>query len=132
MLAGKNKAPKEVKIGSFTKGCSPTIPGKINGTPAAITIDTGAEVSIIRRGLVRAKDLATSSETIKLKTVTGELAPIMGQTEVEIYIGQLKIRHRALVAGIEVDFILGIDLISRHGLTVDPGLRPSNEEFVLN
>ena len=135
MLAGVNKAPKEVKIGSFIRGSSPTIPGKINGTPAAITIDTGAEVSIIRRGLVRAKDLATSSETIRLKTVTGESAPIMGQAEVEIYIGQLKIRHRALVAGIEDDFILGMDLISRHGLTVDPVekvLRLGNEEFILN
>ena len=63
---------------------------------------------------MRAKDLATSSETIRLKTVTGESAPIMGQAEVEIYIGPLKIRYRALVAGIEDDFILGMDLISRH------------------
>ena len=81
VLAGVNKAPKEVKIESFIRGSSPTIPGKINGTPAAITIDSGAEVSIIRRGLVRAEDLATSSERIRLKTVTGEPAPIMGQAE---------------------------------------------------
>ncbi|KAJ3651553.1 hypothetical protein Zmor_017585 [Zophobas morio] len=105
VLAGVNKAPKEVKIASFVRGSSPTIPGKINGTPAAITIDTGAE-------------------KIRLKTVTGESAPIMGQAEVEIYIGQLKIRYRALVAGIEDDFILGMDLISRHGLTVDPVEKP--------
>ena len=32
VLAGKTKDPREVKIGSFTKGSSPTIPGKINGT----------------------------------------------------------------------------------------------------
>ncbi|XP_063933413.1 uncharacterized protein LOC135145226 [Zophobas morio] len=59
----------------------------------------------------------------------------MDQAEVEIYIGQLKIRHRALVAGIEDDFILGMDLISRHGLTVDPVekvLHLGNEEFILN
>ena len=75
VLADKNKDPREVKIGSSIRGSSPTILGKINGTPVAVTIDTGAEVSIIRRGLVRAKDLATSSETIKLKTVTGRSAP---------------------------------------------------------
>ena len=45
VLAGVNKAPKEVKIGSFIRGSSPTIPGKINGTPTAITIDAGAEDS---------------------------------------------------------------------------------------
>ncbi|KAJ3655627.1 hypothetical protein Zmor_014748 [Zophobas morio] len=59
----------------------------------------------------------------------------MGQAEVEIYIGQLKIRDRALVAGIEDDFILGMDLISRHGLTVDPVEKVlcfRNEEFILN
>ncbi|KAJ3659195.1 hypothetical protein Zmor_010896 [Zophobas morio] len=111
------------------------MPGKINGTPIAITIDTSAEVSIIRLALVTAKVLATSSETIRLNTVSGESAPIMGQAEVEIDIGQLKISHRALVAGMEDDFILGMDLISRHGLTVDPVekvLRLGNEEFTLN
>ena len=63
-----------MKIGSFIRGSSLTIPGKINGTSAVITIDAGVGVSIIRPGLVRAKDLATSSETIRLKTVTGESA----------------------------------------------------------
>ena len=44
----------------------------------------------------------------------------MGEADVEIYIGQLKIKHRALVANIEDDFILAVDLISHHDLTVDP------------
>ena len=30
-LAGKNKTPREMKMGSFTRGCNPT--GKINGSP---------------------------------------------------------------------------------------------------
>ena len=135
VLAGKNKAPREVKIGSFTKGSSPTIPGKINGNCVAITIDTGAEVSILRRGLLRAKDLRTIPETIRLKTVTGESTPVMGETEAEICIGQLKKKHRSLVTNIEDDFILGMDLISCYGLRVDPlekVLRLGNEEFILN
>ena len=64
----------------------------------AITIDTGTEISILRKGLLIAKDLRTIPETIRLKTVTGESTPIMGEAEVEICIGQLKIKHRALVA----------------------------------
>ncbi|KAJ3643353.1 hypothetical protein Zmor_026070 [Zophobas morio] len=59
LLAGKNKVPREVKIGSLTKGSSPTIPGNIDENCVTITIDTGAEVSILRRGFLRAKDLRT-------------------------------------------------------------------------
>ena len=51
-----------------------------------ITIDTGAEVSILRRGILRAKDLRPMPETIRLKTVTGESTPIMGESEVKICI----------------------------------------------
>ena len=53
-----------MKIRSFTRGSGTTIPGKINGTPAAIIIDTGAEVSIVRKGLVRTEDVETIPETI--------------------------------------------------------------------
>ena len=59
----------------------------------------------------------------------------MGETEVEICIGQLKIKYRVLVANIEDNFILEIDLISCHGLTVDSVekvLCLGNEEFFLN
>ena len=59
----------------------------------------------------------------------------MGEASVDIRISQLRIRHRALVASMEDDFILGMDLISRHGLTIDPVrkvLRFGNEEFKLN
>ena len=43
-LAGENKVPREVKVGNFIRGSSPTIPGKIEDkTPAVTTIDTGAD-----------------------------------------------------------------------------------------
>ena len=51
VLAGKNKTPREVKIGSFTKDSSSTAPGKINASCVSITIDIGTEVSILCRGL---------------------------------------------------------------------------------
>ncbi|KAJ3662413.1 hypothetical protein Zmor_006763 [Zophobas morio] len=100
-----------------------------------MTIDTGAEVSIVRKGLVRAEDVEPTPETIRLKIVTEESTPIMGKASVEICIGQLRIRHRALVASMGHDFILGMDLISRLGLTIDPVkevLRLGNGEFKLN
>ena len=117
------------------RGSGSTIPGKINETPAAIIIDTGAEVSIVGRGLVRAEDVETIPEMVRLKTITGESTPIMGEAWVEICIGQLRIRHRALVASTEDDFIVEMDLISRRKLTIDQMrevLRLGNEEFKLN
>ena len=84
---------------------------------------------------MRAEDVEHTPETIRLKIVTGESTSIIGEVEVEICVGQLRIRHRALVANMEDDFILGMDLISRHGLTIDPVkkvLRLGNEEFELN
>ena len=68
-FAGENMVASEVKIRSFTRGSGSTIPGKIYENPAAITIDTGAEVSIVRKGLVRAEDVEPIPETVKLKTV---------------------------------------------------------------
>ena len=56
-FAGENKVTSEVKIRNFIRGSSSTVPGKINGTPAAIIIDTSAEVSIVRKGFVRAEDV---------------------------------------------------------------------------
>ena len=41
--------------------------GKNNRTSAAVTINTGTGVSILRKGLLRAKDLRTIPKTIRLK-----------------------------------------------------------------
>ena len=122
-FTGENKTASEVKIRNFPRGSGSTIPGKIYQNPTAITFDTGAEVSIVRKGLVRAEEVETIPESIRLKIVTGESTSIM-----------LRVRHRALVV-IEDDFIFGMDLVRRHRLTSDPVrevLRLGNEEFKLN
>ncbi|KAJ3643387.1 hypothetical protein Zmor_026101 [Zophobas morio] len=54
-FAGENKATSEMKIRSFT-------------------IETGAAVSIVRKGLARAEDVEPIPETIRMTTVTGSWA----------------------------------------------------------
>ena len=84
---------------------------------------------------MKAEVLGPIPKTIRLKSVTEESTPIMGEAWVEIGIGQLRIRHRDLVASMEDDFILGMGLISHHGLTIHRMteiLRLGNEEFKLN
>ena len=59
----------------------------------------------------------------------------MGEADVEIYNGQLKIKHRTLVANTEYVFILKMDLINSHELTVNPVekiLHLANEKCILN
>ena len=60
------------------------------------------------------------------------MQPTIGEASVEICIGQVR---SSLIASIEDDFILVIDLISGDGLTTDPvkeALRLGNKEFKLN
>ena len=51
----------------------------------------------------------------------------IGEASAEIGIGQLRIRHRTVVASMEDDFILGVNLITRHGLTAESMVQPQEE-----
>ncbi|KAJ3645617.1 hypothetical protein Zmor_023259 [Zophobas morio] len=113
---------------------SPTISGKINGRESKIIIDTGAEVSLARRSRLQNCQIKSVYTATNVKTVTGETTPVLGTAVVNVELGRLRIRHEVLVAEIADDFILGMDLISRYGLMIDPEqkiLRFGAEEFVL-
>nr|WP_253310135.1 reverse transcriptase domain-containing protein [Rickettsia endosymbiont of Ceutorhynchus assimilis] len=99
-----------------------------------ITFDTGAEVSIIKRTLVKSRAIQPLTRNLSLRTVTGESAAVQGEAMVELTFGSTTFRHRTLVADIEDDFILGMDLIGQHGFSFDPSmniLKFGNEEIVL-
>lgn len=98
------------------------------------TVDTGAVISLVRRDIVHGV-IQPSSEKILLRTVTGDAAPVLGECDVKMELGKLKFKHRVLVANIEDDFIMGMDLISQHGLTFDPTqrlLKLGSQSFVLS
>ena len=46
-----------------------------------------------------------------LHTVTVDSAPVHGETDINITLGSTKINHRTMIADIEEDFILGMDVI---------------------
>lgn len=104
----------------------------VNGKKTQVTVDTGAMVSIIKKNI--APTVRPLMEKVLLRTVTGETSPAIGEAEVEVELGQLRIRHRVLVADIDDDFIMGMDLIGKYGLAYDPEeriLKIGNESFVL-
>ncbi|UYV63768.1 K02A2.6-like [Cordylochernes scorpioides] len=67
--------------------------------------------------------------------VTGDTSPILGGLDVEICLGGIRFNHRVLVAEIDDEFILGMDILRRQDFTFDPTqavLTLGSESFVLS
>jgi len=112
-----------------------TIDGKINGRQVTITVDTGAAVSLVKTAVAKGFCVRPLSGNVVLRTVTGETANVQGEADIELQLGRITLRHTTLVADIEDDFILGMDLIRQHGFSVDNKLnilKFANQEFILS
>ncbi|UYV62133.1 K02A2.6-like, partial [Cordylochernes scorpioides] len=106
----------------------------VNSKKIKATVDTGAMVSLIRKDALRTAPRPLHRKMM-LRTVTGDTAPIEGELDVDIRLGGTRFDHRVLVADIEDEFILGMDIIREHGFTFDPTqgiLRLGDESFVLS
>ncbi|KAJ8957289.1 hypothetical protein NQ318_007853 [Aromia moschata] len=71
----------------------------------------------------------------RLRTATGDPATIRGETNVTIVIGNVSFEHRALVAEIEDELILGMDIMNTKGFELDfknNVLKINGEEIVLH
>ncbi|UYV74060.1 K02A2.6-like [Cordylochernes scorpioides] len=98
------------------------------------TVDTGAMVSLIKKDVMRSAPTPLR-RGMMLKTVTGDTSPILGGLDVEICLGGIRFNHRVLVAEIDDEFILGIDILRRQDFTFDPTqgvLTLGSESFVLS
>jgi len=54
-----------------------------------------------------------------LRTATGQLAHVYGQTVASFCIGGCSFKHTVLVANIDEDVILGTDIMTKYGLKLD-------------
>ncbi|KAJ8957678.1 hypothetical protein NQ318_017570 [Aromia moschata] len=71
----------------------------------------------------------------RLRTATGDPATIRGETNITIVIGNVSFEHRALVAEIEDELILGMDIMNTKGFELDfknNVLKINGEEIVLH
>ena len=86
-----------------------------------MVIDTGAMVTIVRRGVVAAEKNQASPKII-LQTVTGEEFPVLGQAEVRVELEGGEARtHRVPVANIHDKCILGMDFLAAANCQIDAG-----------
>ena len=90
----------------------------IKNLPVTFLIDTGSNVTILSKDLMARlpsdTSLSVQPTNIKMLTVTGEVTPFLGKTEMEFGIGTQTLKHKALIADIENDGILGMDFLTSH------------------
>lgn len=93
--------------------------GKINNEEVKLTVDTGANATIIRHGLLTGCKVLPASKSFRLQTASGALIPVRGEAWIKLQIGTAEFNHKVLVAEITDDCILGIDFMASHGLIVN-------------
>lgn len=85
--------------------------GYVNGVPCNWIIDTGANVTIIRKDLAQQLDekLIWTPPSVTLQTVSGDKINIHGKLNINITFGSVTYHHTAYVADITDTCILGLD-----------------------
>ncbi|KAJ8960072.1 hypothetical protein NQ318_009514 [Aromia moschata] len=106
----------------------------VDGKERLLPLDTGATRTIIRPDIVGTAARITPTSW-RLRTATGDPATIRGETNITIVIGNVSFEHRALVAEIEDELILGMDIMNTKGFELDFNnnvLKINGEEIVLH
>ncbi|GFX43852.1 retrovirus-related Pol polyprotein from transposon 412 [Trichonephila clavipes] len=86
-----------------------------------MVVDTGANVSIIR------KDLAQNSQVsiiwtppcVSLQTVTGDKIHVHGKANITLWFGNIDYHHTAYIADITDPCILGLDFLKNNNFKLD-------------
>ena len=90
----------------------------LGNLPVTFLIDTGSNVTIISKNFTEKlpSDTLQSIQptNTQMLTVTGEVTPFLGKTELDMKIGKQTFKHTVLIADIENDGILGMDFLTSH------------------
>ena len=90
----------------------------IKNLPVTFLIDTGSNVTILGKSFLEKLpsdiDFSVRPTKTKMLTVTGEVTPFQGKTELELGIGKQKLKHTVLIADIENGGILGMDFLKAY------------------
>ena len=90
----------------------------IKNVHVTFLVDTGSNVTILSNDLIEKlpSDISSSVKPTdtQMLTVTGEVTPFLGKTDLEFEIGTQKLTHQFLIADIENDGILGMDFLKTH------------------
>ncbi|KAJ8366684.1 hypothetical protein AAFF_G00345480 [Aldrovandia affinis] len=96
------------------------VPVALAGALCSALVDTGSTATLMRPDMV---PVGTQLEqtSVQLRTVTGELAPMLGRGKVVITVGGLSVELRVWVAEVQDPCILGLDFLKFAALPAGPG-----------
>lgn len=92
--------------------------GTVNSKPVAMPFDTGATRTVMRPDVIN-KSKKLSPNKWQLRTATGNVVKIYGETSINIRIGGQWIQHNVLIVYVEDEFMLETDVLNRHELKLD-------------
>ncbi|KAK3931032.1 DNA damage-inducible protein 1 [Frankliniella fusca] len=115
---GEAKAPLTQEAQVQPVG-SPTAILKVNNMPVTVTIDTGAQITVLRRGLLPGPPAPPSK--YRLRGVNDAVSVLYGPVITTLKIAGEEYRCVALESDIHDECILGMDFLRVHGAVVDTG-----------
>src|SRR5436190_9379790 len=122
-------APQAVAASIQHQATSIFVDGIADEKHVAMLIDTGVTRTIIRPDIVK-KNKRLAPSKWQLRTATGDTEKTHGEADINITLENICLKHRVLVANIEDEFILGIDLMNKEGfeLNFKNGMLKTNGE----
>ena len=91
--------------------------GIIDGRPCCLTVDTGADMTFIRRDIVSTKGLSPARQV--MCGVTGHCQPVYGPVRVRIAVGGVVIGLPVYVTDLQEPGLLGLDYLRKAGARID-------------
>lgn len=86
------------------------VPITLAGAPCTAMVDTGSTATLMRPNVVPV-EAQLEQTTVQLRTVTGELAPMLGKGRMTLNVGGLSVSFPVWVAEVQDPCILGLDFL---------------------
>ena len=116
-------SPDQQRLGRIGQAHGLYVDCDIDGVPVRALVDTGSTISIIRPGVLPNTDQPTPPGWVATKTriatVTGEQASMRGRKALTVSIAGRTVQHWFWLANIQDKSIIGLDLLTLWGATVN-------------
>ncbi|KAJ8015796.1 hypothetical protein DPEC_G00029860 [Dallia pectoralis] len=107
-----------VVVGRTTVGDFSNIRVKAEGVECSALVDTGSTVTLVRPDILPS-GVRVEQMDVQLRTVTGELAPMLGKCLLSVTLGGKTVLCSMWVAAVQDPCILGMDFLKNCGAQLD-------------
>ncbi|KAJ7989378.1 hypothetical protein DPEC_G00303910 [Dallia pectoralis] len=107
-----------VVVGRTTVGDFCNIRIKVEGVECLALVDTGSTVTLVRPDILPS-GVRVEQTDVQLRTVTGELAPMLGKCRLSVTVGGKTVLCSMWVAAVQDPCILGMDFLKNCGAQLD-------------